>query len=137
MVAAVDTPTGKFMPPRYTWTKSLSKFSAHYAARKVKAGKGFKPASKVILAAHSGANIVVPTSDPDACVLLGADYPFLASSDALRDVSNALSWAREAFGTSTWRDALSVMNSIRERTSARQVAEEFGILVEELFETSK
>ena len=107
------------------WATQLPNYSLHYAVRQPRPFDGFKPFLKGFTAAACGAAILVPLDEGDALYYLGHDYPFAPKDDSLLSVREAIKYAEESFGGPEWRYAHTIMDSVRERSSARQVAEDF------------
>ena len=103
----------------------MPNYSLHYAVRQPHPFDGFKPFIKGFTAAACGAAILVPLDESDALYYLGHDYPFALKDNSLSSVREAIEYAEECFGGPEWRFAHTIMDSVRERCSARQVAEDF------------
>lgn len=127
-VAIVETPTGR--EPERSWTSQIPLFSAHVAVRRHRDFDGTKFFYKGAFAARAGAVIVTPRTENDVEYFLGADFPFLARSEQLDDVLEALEAAREGFGGAEWKEALSRMQEVKARTSPEEVGRLMLRLVE-------
>lgn len=127
-VAIIETPTAK--NPQRSWTLQIPRYSAHVAVRRNRDSDGTKFFYKGAFAARAGAVFITPRTENDVEYFLGADFPFLARSDQLSDVLDAIEVAREGFGGAEWRKALSRMQDVRARTSPEEVGRQMLRLVE-------
>lgn len=99
------------------------RFTCHYSVRTDSTGLRYKPATKVSVAACMEANIVT-TRDDSALELLGADYPYFTDPQP-EAVRETVRYARETFGSETWRKGLSRMNEVRARTRLSRIAKKY------------
>jgi hypothetical protein len=91
----------------------MAGFSHHYSVRAWNPGDGFKPLMKAYVAARLGACFVGSREDEECRLVLSDDYPYLASSSSLEDVTGAINYARETYGGPVWEGAVSEMERLR------------------------
>jgi len=106
------------------WMDLLGAYNLHYAVRPETAARGSKPFLKGFTAAHCGANIVVSRLDGDALYYLGDDYPFLIDRAEPAAAFEMVDHARESFDGPEWRRGLEIMQYVKARSTAAQVAQE-------------
>lgn len=110
------------------WFKKTGAYNMHYCLRNdetITAGT-YKPFTKGINAAHIGANILAHRSQADAIRWLGEDYPYLIKSHLDEEaILEEIEHARKTFGTREWRDALRVMEQIRDQSSSKAICTQF------------
>ncbi len=106
------------------WIAELGEFSLHYAVRPTLPPKIHKPFLKGFVAARSGANIMIDRSDGDALAYLGEDYPYLLPDNTPATILAGVEFARQSFGSPTWRDGLEVMRHVETLCTPERVAHE-------------
>jgi hypothetical protein len=117
----------------HSWLERLQDFSFHYAVRRSRDIDDQKPFLKGFTAAHCGANILIQANAGDASYYLGEDYPYLMPENAsVDDIIEYLRRAKEGYGGPEWRDGLTVMEEVRERSSLMRVAAEVRNLLQTL-----
>ena len=95
------------------WFKRASLSSFHYIARpSVVNGKRFKPPTKAIVAALSGALVISTAEDAEFVSWVGADYPYLAPSNSLPDVLAVIDFALGSVDAETVRGAHEAMRKL-------------------------
>lgn len=95
-----------------SWMRHLPYYNLHYCLRRSRAIDGFKPATKVFVAAAMGALAIVERSNAEASRLLPADYPFYVESSDLAHVREVVDRALGSFGGDDWRHAQEAMAGI-------------------------
>ncbi len=96
-------------------------FSCHFSVREEGSRSFFyKPNTKLVVAAASGANIVL-SKDPAHLETLDPDYPYFTDTDP-NSVEQAVAFARETFGGREWREGLDMLADVRDRTSPSRIA---------------
>jgi hypothetical protein len=103
----VDTTNAIDIP----WAQHLPFYNVHYCLRRAQAIDGFKPATKLFLAASLGARAVVERAD-DGARLLPDDYPYFAESTDLAEARRVLRRVAETFGKDEWHYAKTAMAAI-------------------------
>lgn len=98
---AVDTTNALYIP----WAQHLPFYNVHYCLRRSRAIDGFKPASKLFVAASFGAPVVVEKRDDEARRLLPRDYPYYAESTEPNEVRALLDRVAKSFGKDEWHYA--------------------------------
>ena len=126
LAATVDFIPVNTREPDEAWMGRLADYSLHYAIRQPQPFDGFKPFLKGFTAAACGAAIVVPLGESDAQYYLGREYPFVLQDESLSSVQEMLKFAAASFGGPEWRFAQTIMDSVRDRSSAEHVAGEFA-----------
>ncbi|MFC1814230.1 hypothetical protein ACFL03_16225 [Thermodesulfobacteriota bacterium] len=81
----------------------------------------YKPLTKILIAAECRSNIIIKKT-PRVLEVLPSDYPFLVEDN---DLETIMERAYTIFNTKQWEDALSVMDSIREKYSFYNHMEQF------------
>ncbi|NJM92386.1 MAG: hypothetical protein HC861_06960 [Rhodospirillaceae bacterium] len=105
---SVDTTDATAIP----WAQHLPFYNVHYCLRRTRSIDGFKPATKLFLAASLGAPAVVERANDEARRLLPADYPYFAESTELAEACRVLRRVRETFGKDEWHYARAAMSAI-------------------------
>lgn len=95
---------------------SLSRVSHHYSVRTYFGQGNFKDATKAYVAARFGAVFVGSRADEESALVLGNEYPYLASSSSNEDVRAILEFARTTFLGPEWRVAVETMLRLRKET---------------------
>lgn len=108
--AKLEGPLEEFNNPFH----KLSKFSHHYAVRSWNLRDGYKPLTKAFVAARLGAVVIASAEDEESRLLLGDEYPYLAPSSSLEDVTSTIDYARDTYLGSEWRQAVSKTHELRE-----------------------
>jgi hypothetical protein len=104
----VDTTNALYIP----WAQHLPFYNVHYCLRRARSIDGFKPASKLFLAASLGAPIVIERHNDEAQRLLPRDYPYYAESTEPDEIRTLLGRVAESFGKEEWRYARQSMAAI-------------------------
>jgi hypothetical protein len=100
------------------WLARIPAYAFHYAIRFQRNKTYVKPFTKGITAAYCEANILVQDSEPEAIRWLGEDYPYLLRGEITEErIVEALEYARDSFGSETWRQGLETMRDIKSRNS--------------------
>jgi hypothetical protein len=92
----------------------MAGFSHHYSVRAWNPGDGFKPLMKAYVAARLGACFIGSQEDEECQLVLSPDYPYVAASSGLDDVSAAINYARETYGGPVWESAVREMERLRQ-----------------------
>jgi hypothetical protein len=92
----------------------MAGFSHHYSVRAWNPGDGFKPLMKAYVAARLGACFIGSLDDDECRLILSDDYPYLAASSKLEDVTDAINYARETYGGRVWEGAVREMERLRQ-----------------------
>jgi hypothetical protein len=98
----------------------------HYCLRRTRAVDGFKPASKLFLAASLGAPVVIEKRNDEAQRLLPRDYPYFAESTEPDAVRALLGRVAESFGREEWgyaRQSMAAIDCYRQERVLDQVEE--------------
>ena len=74
----------------------------HYCLRRTRSIDGFKPATKLFLAASLGAPAVIERANDEARRLLPADYPYFTEFTELAEARRVLRRVTETFGKDDW-----------------------------------
>jgi hypothetical protein len=98
-------------------------FNAHLSLRETHREQLYKPGSKVATAAACGA-VLLTTPDESAREMLGPDYPYHTDA-TLPSVLDGLERLRRTLGGPEWRQALSLLAAVRERTTIERIAQEY------------
>lgn len=110
----------------------LPNYNFHYAVRptaRPELHRAYKPFTKGVTAAACRSNILVDRDVDDAVEFLTPDYPYIAASNAARDVEDVYRKARDEFGGPEWKRGLEIMRGVRERLSGKALAEQFVRIV--------
>jgi hypothetical protein len=105
---SVDTTDATTIP----WAQHLPFYNVHYCLRRTRSIDGFKPATKLFLAASLGAPAVIERANDEARRLLPADYPYFTESTELAEVRRVLRRVSETFGSDEWQYAKAAMAAI-------------------------
>jgi hypothetical protein len=105
---SVDTTDATAIP----WARHLPFYNVHYCLRRTLSIDGFKPATKLFLAASLGAPAVIERADDEARRLLPADYPYFTESTELAEACRVLRRVTETFGKDEWHHARAAMSAI-------------------------
>jgi hypothetical protein len=98
-------------------------YSCHFSVREFDSAHfRFKPASKLIGAAASHANIVV-SFDDSVKELLDDRYPYLVRSPD--DTRAIVQHARKTYATNEWENGLRYLADVRERTSLESIVDQY------------
>jgi hypothetical protein len=109
------------LPMPVGWDE-MGTFSHHYSVRAWNAGDGFKPLMKAFVASRLGACFIGSADDPEAKLVLPADYPYLARSSTIEDVREVIDYAKTTYRTPVWEKAVSAMLTLRERSCPANTA---------------
>jgi hypothetical protein len=105
---SVDTTDAAAIP----WAQHLPFYNVHYCLRRTRSIDGFKPATKLFLAASLGAPVVIERANDEARRLLPADYPYFTESTDLAEARRVLRRVSETFGKDEWQYAKTAMAAI-------------------------
>jgi hypothetical protein len=94
------------------WAKHLPFYNVHYCLRRAREFDGFKPATKLFLAASLEATVVIERHNDEARRLLPPDYPYYADSIELSDARATLRRVAKTFGKDDWLYARSCLAAI-------------------------
>jgi hypothetical protein len=94
------------------WSQHLPFYNVHYCLRRSRSIDGFKPATKVFLAASLGAPVVIERANDEARRLLPPDYPYFTESADLAEARRVLRRVSETFCKDEWRFARQAMAAI-------------------------
>jgi hypothetical protein len=100
-------------PRSINWMSRLGDYNCHYAVRQSQERDGFKPFTKGFLAAHCGAPVIVSSSDPEAELNLGADYPYRWDPAAPGQFPEALRAVKQSYRTRDWMRAVAAMENVK------------------------
>lgn len=95
-----------------SWAQHLPFYNVHYCLRRNRTIDGFKPATKLFLAASLGAPVVIERANDEARRLLPADYPYFTQSTELAEARRVLRRVAETFGKDEWHHAKAAMSAI-------------------------
>jgi hypothetical protein len=95
-----------------SWARHLPYYNMHYCIRRARDIDGFKPATKIFLAASLGATVVVERSNHEARRLLPKDYPYFADTVDLSQVRRVIERAIASFGKEEWNYASAALTAI-------------------------
>jgi len=95
-----------------SWAQHLPFYNVHYCLRRTRSIDGFKPATKLFLAASLATPVVVERANDEARRLLPEDYPYFTESTELDEVRRVLHRVNGTFGTHEWRRAKAAMSAI-------------------------
>jgi hypothetical protein len=84
-----------------------------------------KPATKLVTAAAVGA-VCLTTKDPSAYWLLPEDYPYWVESPD--KFQSSLEQAGREFGSEKWNEAIEILDGVRNKTSAREIAKLYSMI---------
>lgn len=93
--------------------EALAPASHHYSVRVFFGEGNFKDATKAYVSARFGAVFIGSQADEESLLVLGRDYPYLASSSSIEDVDKVLRYAEETFLGPVWIEAVDTMKSLR------------------------
>ncbi len=103
--------------------QAMKDVNVHHAVRPDKAFRNsWKPFTKGINAAASGANVLVQRGVDDAVSLLGDEYPYLIDDASEAAIAEGVQRLERSVGSPEWQRGLEVMAALRERTSAPRIA---------------
>ena len=102
---------------------AIGDWSHHYSIRTPVSAGTFKPATKIFLAARLGALFIGSAADIESRLILGDDYPYLASSSKPADVREVVALARGSFLGPLWETARARMSLVREQSCDVRVAQ--------------
>ena len=108
------------------WARHLPFYNAHYCLRQPREIDGFKPATKLFLAASLGAPVVIERHNAEACRLLPRDYPYYADSIDLAAVQAVLDRVAATFEQDEWlyaRNCLAAIDCYRTDKVAASIEE--------------
>ncbi|MEZ5831732.1 MAG: hypothetical protein R3D05_11175 [Dongiaceae bacterium] len=94
------------------WAGHLPYYNVHYCLRRTRPADGFKPATKLFLAASLEAPVVVERTNDEARRLLPPDYPYFTGSADLTEVRGVLQRVAQTFGKDEWLYAKESMSAI-------------------------
>lgn len=89
------------------WTRELANYSCHYCVRrKAEKSNAYKPATKLFVAAKTGAAVITTRDESDAELLLPPDYPFFCASRTPAAILETIDFAAKSFGTPIFAKAV-------------------------------
>jgi hypothetical protein len=94
------------------WAQHLPFYNVHYCLRRTRPIDGFKPATKLFLAASFEAPVVIERANDEARRLLPRDYPYFAESTEAAEARRVLHRVAETFGKDEWQYARACMAAI-------------------------
>jgi hypothetical protein len=95
-----------------SWARHLPYYNVHYCLRRARDIDGFKPATKLFVAASLGATVIVESGNEEARRLLPKDYPYFADTVDLSQVRRVIDHAIATFGKEEWVYAKAALGSI-------------------------
>lgn len=119
---SIDTANSIDIP----WAQHLPFYNVHYCLRRPRHFDGFKPATKLFLAASLDAPAVIERASDEARRLLPHDYPYYVESSELTEVRRVLHRVAETFGKDAWqyaRQCLSAIDCYRQNRVADSIEE--------------
>jgi hypothetical protein len=111
-----DMPAHREVHPLPTALGLMAEASHHYSIRQWNPRDGFKPLTKAAVAGTFGACIIASADEYEAVALLGADYPYLAPSSELDDVTRTVEFAKSSYLSDTWQTAVERMVELTRKT---------------------
>ncbi|MCG7520506.1 class I SAM-dependent methyltransferase [Ruegeria sp. Ofav3-42] len=114
-----------------SWLTKLGNYNAHFAVRNVRKIDGFKPFTKGFVAAKCGAVILCERDVGDNRFYLGDDYPYYVPSTELDEIERFLFELNDDYGSASWKYAQEIMESVRRRSSAEWIVQEFRAILSE------
>lgn len=105
---SIDTSNSVDIP----WAQHLPFYNVHYCLRRARHFDGFKPATKLFLAASLDAPAVIESANDEARRLLPRDYPYYVESSELTEVRRVLHLVAETFGKDEWAYARQCLSAI-------------------------
>ncbi len=105
---SVDTTNAIDIP----WAQHLPFYNLHYCLRRSRHIDGFKPATKLFMAASLDAPAVIERSNDEAWRFLPGDYPYYTESTELDEVRAMLCRVAETFGKDEWLYAKQSLSAI-------------------------
>lgn len=105
---SVDSSNANEIP----WARHLPFYNVHYCLRQRLRTDGFKPATKLFIAASFNAPVVIERHDQEARRLLPSDYPYYVDSTELAEVRSVLHRVAETFGKDEWLHAQQCLSAI-------------------------
>jgi len=109
----VDTTNSVDIP----WSRHLAYYNVHYCLRRTRHIDGFKPATKLFVAASLNAPVVIERRNDEARRLLPSDYPYYVESTDLPEVRAMLHRVAQTFDKDEWlyaRRSLSAIDCYRQ-----------------------
>lgn len=120
------------------WINKISSYNVHYAIRKTRDLDDCKPATKIFTAARCNANVIVQDTEKEAIRWLGDGYPYIIRGKVTESsILEMLEYVRNSYGSEEWRSALKVMDSINERVSDVNIANQVDIVLTKLSRGSR
>lgn len=95
-----------------SWARHLPYYNMHYCLRRTRDIDGFKPATKIFVAASLGATVLVERSNEEARRLLPKDYPYFTDTIELSQVRRVIERAIAGFGKEEWVYAAAALAAI-------------------------
>jgi hypothetical protein len=105
---SVDSSNASEIP----WARHLPFYNVHYCLRQRLRTDGFKPATKLFIAASFNAPVVIERHDAEARRLLPPDYPYYVDSMELAEVRAVLHRVAETFSKGEWLYAQQCLSTI-------------------------
>jgi len=85
-----------------SWARHLPYYNVHYCLRRARNIDGFKPATKIFVAASLDAPVIVERSSAEAQKLLPKDYPYFVNSVDVSEVRRVVGRVIATFGKEEW-----------------------------------
>lgn len=101
----------------------LGSVSHHYSVRQNENRVVFKPAVKTYIASMYNRAFIGSKEDPETLKVLGSEYPYLAQTSSLYDVTDIIEFARATFGGPVHERAMHSLQGLRQEFCPRSVAE--------------
>jgi len=95
-----------------SWARHLRYYNAHYCLRRVREIDGFKPATKLFVAASLEAPAIIERRNDEVERLLPGDYPYFVDSTDLSEVRRVLDRVVATFGKDEWMHAKASLAAI-------------------------
>lgn len=111
---------------------SLASISHHYTIRNWLETDGFKPLTKAFVAAWLRASVIASRDDPEAPLILGNEFPYLANSSSLQDIEEIIAYAESTHGSDVANRALKAVGKLRQLSCPMGAAIALGDAVHEL-----
>lgn len=118
-----------------SWLRKLPKYNFHYAVRNNRETETykFKPFTKGFIAATCNSNILIQSSEEEAVLWLGGDYPYLLEDPVNEGkIVEAMKTAKESYGSPQWRHGLEIMKDIKNKVSEDSIAKQLNEVLQEL-----
>lgn len=115
------------------WLDKLPSYNMHYAVRQIEQIDHYKPFLKGFTAAHCNSNIMIQSSQREAVLWLGQDYPYLLKGKVTEaKVLKMLNRIKDSYETPEWDYALEIMAAVKEKTSEPAIGAQLANLLNTL-----